>query len=529
MSRLEKRHDFQKKTIQLLRDRAGDVCSRPECRVHTAGSNTKKGKTVSIGVAAHICAASFGGARYDSDMSESERKSYENGIWLCQSCSRLIDVDETRFPVQLLRQWKIHAEEYSLTRVGQKAITQQERDNDVQRAYGKGVAAQANSFGLGTGICKVIEGYEQSFSKLDERFIISVENASASKVTHRIEPKPEHNPNLHLLVRNTNSTREKLQRLQEFGELITLNNDSFKFEGSKLFENLMNEPHSRGTLTIVGQKTKVDTYLILRSDVFGDYELANFDSAMTCGSRGFAIQGQGLSGLFTVNANITQEHGAQVNIKYSVTAWLGKRLNTLSYFPKMLKARDFLAKYPEARLVIEFYCGDNPLHLDSAKDQYENFINGFIEIITIVDHCRNIAANFPESLIFKELVISDKDYKKIKLYNRILSGHAPEPIEDGNKVCEGDFTENMETSIDYWQVAGNGVLTYEEQVNDKITNVLGNLVIAPRINIVLHRYSLASFCFLDSKSSGKVSFIITAVKGSTYKWFFDKNDKWKLQ
>ncbi|MCK2184103.1 hypothetical protein [Halomonas getboli] len=34
----------------------------------------------------------------------------ENGIWLCQSCAKLIDNDESRYPVALLRQWKVEAE-----------------------------------------------------------------------------------------------------------------------------------------------------------------------------------------------------------------------------------------------------------------------------------------------------------------------------------------------------------------------------------------------------------------------------------
>ena len=59
-----------------------------------------------IGVAAHICAAASGpGARrYDPDMSREERSHIDNGIWLCASCSVLIDRDQERFSVESLRQ-----------------------------------------------------------------------------------------------------------------------------------------------------------------------------------------------------------------------------------------------------------------------------------------------------------------------------------------------------------------------------------------------------------------------------------------
>ena len=39
-------------------------------------------------------------------MKQAERSSGANGIWLCQSCSKLIDSDENRYTVTLLHQWK---------------------------------------------------------------------------------------------------------------------------------------------------------------------------------------------------------------------------------------------------------------------------------------------------------------------------------------------------------------------------------------------------------------------------------------
>jgi hypothetical protein len=61
-----------------------------------------------IGVAAHIAAAAPGpGARrYDQSMSPEQRGSIDNGIWLCASCSVLIDRDEARFSTQYLHELK---------------------------------------------------------------------------------------------------------------------------------------------------------------------------------------------------------------------------------------------------------------------------------------------------------------------------------------------------------------------------------------------------------------------------------------
>lgn len=76
----KKRDDFSSATIRKIKEMSGDVCSMPSCRVITGGSKKLRDNSFSIGVAAHICAASPGGPRYDLRMSKEDRKSYENGI-----------------------------------------------------------------------------------------------------------------------------------------------------------------------------------------------------------------------------------------------------------------------------------------------------------------------------------------------------------------------------------------------------------------------------------------------------------------
>ncbi len=108
------RDDFPQKIKDLLGNRVGWRCSNPDCRKPTRGANEDPQDITNIGVAAHIYAASSGGPRYDSTMSPEERKSAENGIWLCQSCSKLIDDDVIRYTVDLLRIWKENAERLAI-------------------------------------------------------------------------------------------------------------------------------------------------------------------------------------------------------------------------------------------------------------------------------------------------------------------------------------------------------------------------------------------------------------------------------
>ena len=65
---------------------------------------------VPIGEGAHICAASPGGVRYDPQQTSEERRSYDNGIWLCGTCHTKVDADPVTYSVSELRRIKSVAE-----------------------------------------------------------------------------------------------------------------------------------------------------------------------------------------------------------------------------------------------------------------------------------------------------------------------------------------------------------------------------------------------------------------------------------
>lgn len=111
------RDDFRLEVKQVLAQRAGMSCSQPGCRRPTSGPRLDPEKAINVGVAAHITAASAGGPRYDSSLTSRERRSASNGIWLCQTCSVLIDRDAERYTASMIREWKQAAEGDALERV----------------------------------------------------------------------------------------------------------------------------------------------------------------------------------------------------------------------------------------------------------------------------------------------------------------------------------------------------------------------------------------------------------------------------
>ncbi len=111
------RDEFTEKTKRQIAKRAGWLCSDPSCRRPTIGSNSDGDNEINLGTAAHICAAAPDGPRYDRNQTREQRRSPDNGIWMCKLHGTAVDAKDSTFTVELLRQWKAQAQKDSLRRV----------------------------------------------------------------------------------------------------------------------------------------------------------------------------------------------------------------------------------------------------------------------------------------------------------------------------------------------------------------------------------------------------------------------------
>lgn len=111
------RDDFTDKTKLQLAKRAGWLCSDPSCRRPTIGSTSDGDGEINLGTAAHICAAAPGGPRYDPSQTPAQRSSADNGIWMCKLHGTAVDAKDSKFTVELLREWKAQAQKDSWCRV----------------------------------------------------------------------------------------------------------------------------------------------------------------------------------------------------------------------------------------------------------------------------------------------------------------------------------------------------------------------------------------------------------------------------
>lgn len=125
--------EFNELVKQELAAETGYLCANPSCCAPTHASGSTKIGVGKVGEAAHISAAAPGYARWLAKMKPDVRKSAANGIWLCNTHAREIDIDEERFPIHLLHKWKRRARARALAARGRPKGWEPSRREDLIR------------------------------------------------------------------------------------------------------------------------------------------------------------------------------------------------------------------------------------------------------------------------------------------------------------------------------------------------------------------------------------------------------------
>src|SRR5437763_17050395 len=126
------RDDFPEQIKRALALRVAYRCSRPACGALTTGPQNDQSKSINVGVAAHITAASPNGPRFDPMLTPEERTAAANGIWLCHNCAKLIDSDVSQFTIEVIQTWKIEREAETRRQLGLATANQPKRDLIVE-------------------------------------------------------------------------------------------------------------------------------------------------------------------------------------------------------------------------------------------------------------------------------------------------------------------------------------------------------------------------------------------------------------
>jgi len=105
----DKARQYKPSTVRRLDTLSCNQCANPECNRKLIA---KDGETI-VSKICHIEAASQNGPRYNPDMTDDDRRDFDNLILLCDECHSIIDnkYNETKYTVSLLKEWKRNHED----------------------------------------------------------------------------------------------------------------------------------------------------------------------------------------------------------------------------------------------------------------------------------------------------------------------------------------------------------------------------------------------------------------------------------
>ncbi|URQ89978.1 hypothetical protein [Pseudoalteromonas sp. SCSIO 43101] len=436
---MKSRDDFSKATKKELAERVGHLCSNPECRVLTKGAKTDSNGTVGIGVAAHITAAAIGGPRYDASLTKQQRKSFDNGIWLCQSCARIIDVDVAKYSVSLLKSWRAQAEEFSNTNIGKKIYDEHTVKKEIIKSTIEHISGWSGSSSSDLAI-KAIQIKEAELSSLDSRFNVTT-NIIDGKVSSLIEPK-YHDIELKIAAadKNDDTLYSCLLGLEEEGREFSIDTSKINISGSPLFEQMIARPGGVFQAGAVKQKIQCELYATNNDE---NLFLASCRAHIYGGTKKTIIEGLALNSFLSFSTEMSDISKSTFSIRTS--SWLGKKLSKLPFFPKLIKAIDILSKSGKLKVVHDHpELGEIIIAQTNLSDKGEVFIGQVVSLLKYVHKARIVNNYLNSDLTYQYFNASEEEVKALDELSDLIGSPViitADQIESNPKLkvllCEG--------------------------------------------------------------------------------------------
>jgi hypothetical protein len=502
------RHEFSKSTKILLMQMAGGMCSKPGCFVHTVAANVSQSRQAWIHNVAHICSAApgVGAARYDPDQTEEQRKSHENGIWLCANHATIIDSDEENYPVELLRDWKKQALRRSNDLLGLQSFSPNELRRAIDSAVGhhKSYEITHTSSPL---ITESLTAYQSKWNELDPHFHVKV-TAVNGTVHHEISPKTDATPEVTMVFEsNSDFDPDKAwQEMIESGEPIEVSTNDFKFQGSTLFESL-NDVAVNGTFMLIPGKRELETTIYIVNDD-AEFELGSTTSYMSLGTKQFNIEGVALDGLFAYKYLIQSSSEVVANFNFDVASWQGQKIVEAKHFNRAKKACDFIIKHPNSRISIEVVFKGEPMRLwEGDSSGYDDLFWRLKNIILLTESARSLSLHFDDSLRFKTLDLSPKHQGYVELYAKLIQGDVIRQLPVDEYIFSARVAKDeSEKILDF---CSNEVVQVTIFTTPSI-DFFGNKVSFPKISKTVSSYDMAYFSGISGDDRKALWFIGTA-------------------
>ena len=117
-----KRRQYFSEGLEILCTKSGNRCAMPKCRKILIKDKKSNDPPSILGEAAHIKGKTPDSARYDETMTQKERASYENLIFVCRNCHKVMDDQPDFYTVEKLHQIKRDHEKWVIDSTGKEAI-----------------------------------------------------------------------------------------------------------------------------------------------------------------------------------------------------------------------------------------------------------------------------------------------------------------------------------------------------------------------------------------------------------------------
>jgi hypothetical protein len=116
----DKARQYKRSTLRRLDTHSGNECAHPTCKKKLIAED---GISI-ISKICHIAAASKDGPRFDENMTDDERRGFDNLILLCDEHHVMIDnkINEFEYPTTLLKKWKSDHEKKILELISSKNL-----------------------------------------------------------------------------------------------------------------------------------------------------------------------------------------------------------------------------------------------------------------------------------------------------------------------------------------------------------------------------------------------------------------------
>lgn len=501
------RDNFSQNIIEILKSRVANRCSNPSCRVPTSGPTTDPEKVNSIGVAAHICAAAPGGARYDKKMSQDERKNIENAIWLCSNCSIDIDRDAAIYELSILKSWKKVAEETARKELGNKIPSQQDTINTVAAA----LTGLPNTF-LPEAIGNVCKASEKVLENLDPRFMVTASYQN-NQSSFSIFAKEKVNCKINIDDDFRTEFHEKYKQLINHGDSLEIDSRAVKLTGSKLLEAISAETvKGKFSISSMFKKSAIQKIWLINQTNYEVFILNDIVGELTLGKESFNFKGTAFNGLFEIiyrKEFVTQNEGKLVfKINIDFQKWFGTPIDILPHFEKMYDFFSHLIDGWSMSTKLEAEGRDVFLARGGNFDSQDEIMNFYV-LFRYIFLAREVLSHINRQVTFNDQFDYAEDIHE-KLYEiyKIITGDNLYKYDQlgSNATCTLIADDNLTNIKLLTSCIEPTAIKFEQKVKDTIL-FCGEIIELPRLYHVLTKVKPKINSDISSLQPGQDVFI----------------------